>query len=57
MAKKPKKVPIRQVDKLPKVAVLDEVIFNKGDGCFYLGVENKKKEEKKDGCNVEETSV
>ena len=46
MVKNSKKPPMRRVAKLPKVAVLDEVIFNKADGYFYLGVETKKKEKK-----------
>lgn len=57
MVKKPKKVPIRRVDTLPEDTVLNEVIFNRGDGCFYLGVENNKVEVKKDGNNLEETGV
>ena len=45
--KQPKVLPIRQVDELPKIAVLNEVILNKSDGYFYLGVETGKKEKKK----------
>lgn len=56
MGKDNKKPPIRRVAKLPKVAVLDEVIFNKGDGCFYLGVETKK-EVKKHGSRMEEAGI
>lgn len=44
MAKKIKKAPaIREVTKLPEEAVLNEVILNKADGCFYMGVEEKEK--------------
>lgn len=54
-----KKSSVREVDKLPRVAVLNEVIFNKGDGYFYLGVEtkNKGKEVKKHGRRMEKTSI
>jgi len=56
MDKKAKKaLPVREVDKLPKIAVLNEVIFNKGDGYFYMGVETK--EVKKHGSRMEKASV
>lgn len=54
MAKKAKKLPIREVDTLPKDAVLNEVILNKGDGCFYMGVEIK---EVKDGSRMEKAGL
>ena len=50
-----KKPPIREVDTLPEEVVLNEVILNKGDGFFYLGIETK--EDKEHGCCLEETSV
>ncbi len=50
-----KKPPIRKVNKLPKVAVLNEVILNKADGYFYMGIETK--EDKEHGSSVEETSI
>ena len=49
-----KKPPIREVAALPEEVVLNEVILNKGDGFFYLGVETK---EVQHGSSVEETSV
>lgn len=49
-----KKPPIREVNKLPKVAVLNEVILNKADGYFYMGIETK---EDKNGSSMEETSI
>ena len=48
------KPPIREVDELPEEAILNEVILNKGDGFFYLGIEIKEKE---NGSCMEETSV
>lgn len=54
--KKPKPVPVKIVDELPKVAVLDQVIFNKADGFFYLGIETNEKKVK-DGSNLAKTSV
>jgi len=50
-----KSPPIREVESLPKVAVLNEVILNKSDGCFYMGVETKEK--KKHGSRVEKASI
>lgn len=47
--------PIREVDKLPRVAVLNEVILNKADGYFYMGIETQKEE--KNGGSLEETSI
>ncbi len=49
-----KKPAIREVETLPEEAVLNEVILNKSDGFFYLGIEVK---EKKHGSCMEETSV
>ncbi len=49
-----KKPPIRKVDKLPEEAVLNEVILNKADGYFYMGIESK---EGKDGSRMEKTSL
>ena len=49
-----KKPPIREVDTLPEEAILNEVILNKGDGFFYMGIEIK---EEADGSCMEETSV
>lgn len=46
----------REVATLPKVAVLNEVIFNKSDGFFYMGVETKKGG-KKDGSRMEKASI
>lgn len=58
MKKKGKKtLPIREVDTLPEIAVLNEVILNKNNGCFYLGVENNKKEVKGNGSRVEEARI
>ena len=51
-----KKPPIREVVKLPKVAILNEVIFNKSDKCFYMGVETKTGV-RKHGSRVEKTGV
>ncbi len=48
------KPPIREVGELPKEAVLNEVILNKADGFFYMGIEIK---EEADGSCMEETSV
>ncbi len=45
---------VRQVKKLPKRAVRGQVIFNKTNGHFYMGVIEK---EVKDGSSLEETSV
>lgn len=57
MAKKVKKpLSIRQVDTLPRVAVLNEVVLNKADGYFYMGVDVKR-EGKKHGSRMEKTSV
>lgn len=56
MNKIAKKAPMREVDTLPEVAVANEVIFNKSNGCFYIGMENNKKEEEY-GNNLEETSL
>lgn len=53
---KKKVPPIREVDELPEEAVLDEVILNKADGYFYMGIETKK-EVRKDGSSVEKTSL
>ncbi|KKL62821.1 hypothetical protein LCGC14_2181330 [marine sediment metagenome] len=50
-----KKPPIREVDKLPEEAVLNEVILNKADGYFYMGIETK--EDKEHGSSMEETSI
>ena len=56
----PKKVrtfpPIRQVRRLPKKAVENEVIFNLANNLFYIGV-NIEKEDKENGSSVEKTSV
>ncbi len=55
-----KKPTIREVTELPEVAILDELILNKTDGCFYLGVEDGKKTKKgvrKHGSNLEKTGV
>ena len=49
-----KKPPIREVDELPEEAVLNEVILNKADGYFYMGIETK---EAKNGSIMEETSI
>ena len=54
--KKPKPVSVKTVDKLPKIAVLDQVIFNKADGFFYLGIETNE-EKAKNGNNLEKTSI
>ncbi len=51
-----KKHTIQTVDRLPKVAILDKLIFNKRDGFFYLGVDAGKGEDN-DGDHLEETSV
>ena len=48
--------PIRKVAKLPKVAVLNEVIYNKADGYFYMGV-NTEKEAIGYGNYLEKTSI
>jgi hypothetical protein len=48
------KKPPREVRKLPKRAVEGEVIFNKADGFFYMGVRTK---EDKYGGNMAETGV
>lgn len=53
---KEKILPVREVDRLPEVAILNEVILNKADGCFYLGVENGKGV-KEHGGSVEKTSI
>ncbi len=45
---------IREVDTLPEEAVLNEVILNKSDGYFYIGMETK---EAQHGSSVEETSI
>ena len=39
-----KKVPYKVVDKLPDVAVKNEVVLNKADGFFYIGEENNKED-------------
>lgn len=56
MSKKIEVPHIREVEKLPEIPVLDELIFNKSDGYFYLGVENGKGV-KKHGSSMEKTSV
>lgn len=56
MAKNNKKPSVREVTALPKVAVLNEVIFNKSDGFFYMGVETKKGG-KKHGGRMEKASI
>ena len=48
------KPPIRQVDKLPEEVILNEVILNKSDGYFYMGIETK---EEKNGSRMEKTSI
>ncbi len=48
------KPPIRQVDTLPDEAILNEVILNREDGYFYMGLEVK---EKNNGCSVEKTRI
>ena len=48
------KPPIRKVDKLPEEAVLNEVILNKADGYFYMGIETKEEEH---GSSMEKTSI
>ena len=53
---KKKVPPIREVSKLPKVAVLNEVIFNRKDGFFYMGVENGKGV-KEHGSSLEEAGI
>ena len=55
MAKKAEK-PIRKVARLPKKAVLNEVIYNKADGFFYMGIDTKK-EALGYGSSVEKTGV
>jgi len=47
---------IRTVAKLPKKAVKDEVIYNKADGYFYMGIDTKK-EAIGYGNHVEKTSI
>ena len=57
MTKKVKeKEPIRKVAKLPKKAVLNEVIYNKADGFFYMGIDTEK-EAIGYGSSLEKTSV
>ena len=55
---------IREVDALPEDAIENEVIFNKDDEGFYIGVKTSKgtitimkKEVVKDGDNLEETGL
>ncbi len=48
-------IALREVETLPEEAIEGEVILNKSDGCFYMGVNTEKEET--DGSNVEETSV
>ena len=50
----PKQKLIRQVKKLPKKPVEGEIIYNRGDGLFYMGV-NIKGEEL--GSSLEKTSL
>ena len=45
---------IRQVDKLPEEVILNEVILNKSDGYFYMGIETK---EENYGSRMEKTSI
>lgn len=49
----------REVSKLPQKAIKDELLFNKTDGCFYLGVEVPEiKEKEGDSANsLEKASV
>lgn len=49
--------PIREVEELPEVAILNEVIFNKKDKTFYLGVDDNKKGVKKHGSHMESPSI
>lgn len=52
-----KKIPFlkyREVEKLPDEAIEDEIILNKEDGCFYMGINIG---EVKNGSRMEETSV
>jgi hypothetical protein len=44
----------KRVRKLPKRAVKGQIIFNKADGFFYVGVNEK---EVKDVSCMEETSI
>lgn len=55
MTEKPESIPIKEVEELPEVANEKELIFNKADGSFYIGMETGK--EKKNGDNLEKTSV
>lgn len=47
-------ITIREVETLPEKVIEGEVILNKSDGCFYMGVKEK---EVNDGRCLEETSV
>ncbi len=51
---KKEKPPIREVDGLPEEAVLNEVILNKADGFFYMGIETK---EEANGSSMEKTGI
>ena len=48
--------PIRKVSKLPKKAVENEIIYNKSDGYFYMGVDTEK-EVIGYGNHLEKTSI
>jgi hypothetical protein len=50
-----KPTPIREVRKLPKRAVIGEVIRNKADGFYYIGIRTQ--EGKQNGSDVEKDSV
>ena len=56
MNKRKELPPIRKVSRLPKKAVENEVIYNKTDGFFYMGVDTEK-EAIGYGNRVEKTSV
>lgn len=56
MKGKPKTIPVREVETLPEVARENELIYNKSDESFYIGIDTGK-EEKTNGNNVEKTSV
>lgn len=56
-APEPKKIsPIREVETLPEVAVLNEIVRNKADGFLYMGMEFKEGV-KENGSSLEKTSV
>jgi len=50
-----KSIPVRVVNTLPKKAVKDEVLFNKKDKCFYLGIDTEK--EGTNGNHLEKDSI